>query len=245
MREKTHLFFLFLAIGVAILVPAIEYGKASLVTAEPANQISEVSAEHLYTTLPPSKETAVNIETLPAPDKKTAKPSATAPKKTPPKVLTLKKAVQKEVKKEIQKKVASVSAPAAPEITTSEPKTASCSISGFNEKFLCLINAHRVKNNKSPLAYDGELSATARLHSEWMDETGITSHTGEDGSKFYERCEARGTGCLAENIAMGFTSASHLFELWKNSPGHNANMLGDYSVIGLGVYGEHATTLFR
>ncbi len=32
----------------------------------------------------------------------------------------------------------------------------------------------------------------------------------------------------AENIAMGQTSASAVMKSWKNSPGHNANMLNDY-----------------
>jgi hypothetical protein len=42
-------------------------------------------------------------------------------------------------------------------------------------------------------------------------------------------------GWMAENIAAGNETAAKTFEQWKNSPGHNTNMLGEhYRAIGIG-----------
>src|SRR5438067_700247 len=60
------------------------------------------------------------------------------------------------------------------------------------------------------------------------------------------------TGSAGENIAAGYAGAQDTFTQWKNSPGHNANMLnGSYRVIGIGrayvkgsPYGWYWTTDF-
>ena len=57
---------------------------------------------------------------------------------------------------------------------------------------------------------------------------------------------------LGENIAAGFSTAQSVFDAWRNSPGHNANMLGaNYTAIGIGrsylagsPYGWYWTTDF-
>ena len=41
-------------------------------------------------------------------------------------------------------------------------------------------------------------------------------------------------------------SPEEFFDLWKNSPGHNENMLGSrYSKIGICLYGNYATNIFE
>jgi hypothetical protein len=55
-----------------------------------------------------------------------------------------------------------------------------------------------------------------------------------------------------ENIAAGYSSAQAVFDGWKNSPGHNSNMLGaNYRVMGIGYvfvagspYGHYWTNDF-
>lgn len=128
---------------------------------------------------------------------------------------------------------------------TTPPVVASCATSSFNADFLCLLNSFRKENSRGTLSYSNSLSAAATAHSSWMQRVGTLNHVGENGSQFFERCDAHGLSCYAENIAMGFTSTQHLFDMWKNSPGHRANMLGNYSFIGLGTSGAYATTVFR
>lgn len=43
-----------------------------------------------------------------------------------------------------------------------------------------------------------------------------------------------GSGTAAENIAMGYGSGEAVFNGWKNSKGHYANMIGGYTHIGIG-----------
>ncbi len=128
---------------------------------------------------------------------------------------------------------------------TSTNSSASCTTGAFADQFLCLINNHRKAGGKNALKYSSAINAAATNHSKWMSETGEFSHTGENGSTFVERCAAEGVYCDAENIAWGFTSAKNLFDMWKNSPGHNANMLGNHTLLGLGVAGKYATTDFQ
>ncbi len=125
------------------------------------------------------------------------------------------------------------------------PTPTSCETGTFAAQFLCLINNYRASQGLGRLTYDSALNKVAYDYSVTMQQTGHFSHTGPDGSMFYERCAAQNTTCYAENLAKGFSSAKRLFEMWKASPGHNKNMVGPYRQIGLGVYGSYATTLFR
>ncbi|OGQ33312.1 MAG: hypothetical protein A3F16_04785 [Deltaproteobacteria bacterium RIFCSPHIGHO2_12_FULL_43_9] len=120
-----------------------------------------------------------------------------------------------------------------------------CRSGNFKVQFLCYINEHRKQNGKTALSYDSSLTSVAFKHSAWMQGNGTMSHIGENRTRFYERCQQSGTMCYAENIAKGFTSAKHLFILWKESAGHNINMLGHYTEIGLGIAGAYATLILR
>jgi uncharacterized protein YkwD len=81
------------------------------------------------------------------------------------------------------------------------------------------------------------------------------SHTDSLGRDPFMRMAAFGYNyphTAGENIAAGMDSAQAAFTAWKNSPGHNANMLGSgYTVIGIGraynsssTYGWYWTTDF-
>jgi len=116
--------------------------------------------------------------------------------------------------------------------------------SGFNSEFLSLINTYRQENGKNTLSLNEALNIAACKHSNWMKTNNTLSHVGENGSQFYERCAFENISCDAENIAQGADSAQAFFDMWKNSSGHNENMLGDHTQIGVGLSGDYATTLF-
>jgi len=113
-------------------------------------------------------------------------------------------------------------------------------------ELLRLINQHRQANGKGPLSMDSRLNKAAQEHTDWMKATGTFSHTGKNGSSFFERIEAAGgpsQGASAENIALNST-AQAVFNAWRNSSGHNRNMLGSYSRIGIGSNGRYFTAVF-
>ena len=126
----------------------------------------------------------------------------------------------------------------------SSTPVSSCS-SSFASKVLGLINSYRAENGKNALTLENALNVAACNHSNWMNTTGTFSHTGENGSQFYERCIEAGTSCDGENLATGSTDVNLIMEMWKASQNHNENMLGDHSYLGVGLTDTYVTTVFR
>lgn len=117
-------------------------------------------------------------------------------------------------------------------------------------EFLELINDYRQQNGLEPLALSAPLSVAAERHSEDMGTYGFFSHTTQGssyypvGSEHYDRVAQEGYDYdtyTAENLAYGQATAAEVFEAWRVSPDHNVNMLGDYSVIGIGLVTVNGT----
>ncbi len=126
------------------------------------------------------------------------------------------------------------------------------------QAFLVLINDYRAQNGLGALSSCTSLSRAAQGHSEDMRDQNYFSHTGLNGSSPWERacdaCYELGCGpatAMAENIAAGNSGAQATFDQWRNSPGHNANMLGgNFTKLGIGratgggTYGVYWTNVF-
>lgn len=123
---------------------------------------------------------------------------------------------------------------------------ASCSTGTFEADFTCLINTYRTANGKNALSTDTALNAVAVKYATYMAQhNSPLSHTA-DGRQFTERCAELNTTCRGENIAWNYNhSAQSLFEAWRQSPTHNANMLGNYTAMGFGISGKYAVNEFR
>ncbi|MGQ9479256.1 MAG: CAP domain-containing protein [Thermoproteota archaeon] len=105
--------------------------------------------------------------------------------------------------------------------------------------FLYLINQYRQQNGLQPLSVSNALTIAAQDHSEDMANRNYFSHTTPEGKTFVDRIREAGytyNTCLGENIAAGYPTAQNVFEAWKNSPGHNGNMLNPcFKAIGIGL----------
>ena len=115
--------------------------------------------------------------------------------------------------------------------------------------FLSILNAERTGLGKNPLTYNASLTTAAYLHSQDMAENNYFSHTSLDGRTFVQRIVAAGYTnylSLGENIAYhsGSADAAQVYSMWKNSPGHYANMMGDFNEAGLGVYSQSGLTYY-
>jgi len=107
--------------------------------------------------------------------------------------------------------------------------------------FMNILNAQRTSLGKNTLAINSSLSTAAYLHSKDMAENGYFSHTSADGRTVSQRIVAAGYTNwtrLGENIAYSYGSpdATVVYNMWENSSGHYANMVGDFADAGLGVY---------
>ncbi len=103
--------------------------------------------------------------------------------------------------------------------------------SGSEAEFVGNINASRASAGLGPLTVEGGLVSHARNHTADMIAAGDIYHSssGELGA-------AGGTGWdrMGENVGKG-QSPSSLHEAFMNSPGHKANILGDYNYVGVGT----------
>jgi uncharacterized protein YkwD len=120
--------------------------------------------------------------------------------------------------------------------------------------FLTLINQHRADNGRAPLAVSYFLSRASQWKSNDLGENAYFAHD-DLFRPWYERpadCGYTFSTALGENLAAGMSTAQSAFNAWKNSSGHNANMLStSYTAIGIGrayvagsPYGWYWTTVF-
>ncbi|OLY84064.1 hypothetical protein AYI68_g1780 [Smittium mucronatum] len=139
-----------------------------------------------------------------------------------------------------------------PSVTqTSAQAPSPTSSSGFdsadNVLMLSLINDLRSSVGKSPLAYSEPLMAAAQLQSQYQYDTNQMTHSNSNYDGLISRFAATDATCssCAENVAAGYTSVSDVFNGWKNSPGHYANMIGNYNFFGWARVGDYWTQDFN
>jgi uncharacterized protein (TIGR03437 family) len=106
------------------------------------------------------------------------------------------------------------------------------------QAFLKLINDYRAANGRGALQASIALTNGAKWMSADMAAKNYFSHTDSSGRDPFTRMRSFGYNYntwMGENIAAGFSDAGNTFNQWKNSAGHNENMLNpNYKVIGIG-----------
>ncbi|MBM4252900.1 MAG: CAP domain-containing protein [Deltaproteobacteria bacterium] len=153
-----------------------------------------------------------------------------------------------------------ISPPAATPPTNADPAISDCH---KGDEFTCKVEFAivRLTNEKrsgmSPLRHDKNLAFVSRDWSREQSQVGAISHSGFPGARnaLHQQEFGAGTQINAENVAMfsgGGGSpedvAKRFVDMWYNSAGHRANMLGPYQRLGAGVYrgprGFYGTQIF-
>jgi uncharacterized protein YkwD len=111
----------------------------------------------------------------------------------------------------------------------------------FGPETLKLINSYRASRGLSPLVANETLTALARQHSRYQAARGNINHDG-----FRQRsakAKAAGfSGVCTENVGVRYKSAQQLFSGWRNSAGHNTNLLRpNMRYAGVAVVGAYST----
>jgi uncharacterized protein YkwD len=90
-----------------------------------------------------------------------------------------------------------------------------------------LINAYRKSKGLKPLTLNPELTAAAKAHSRDLARWDRISHFGSDGSNPWDRVKRTGyhARLAAENVGTGQIDFQEVMRGWKESPGHNKNLL--------------------
>lgn len=91
------------------------------------------------------------------------------------------------------------------------------------------LNAYRARHGLGPVTLNAALMTASQKHSDDLAQMGVAAHEGSDGQLHDARVKREGYifSMAAENVATGQKSWDAAFQGWKDSPGHNANLLAD------------------
>ncbi len=107
------------------------------------------------------------------------------------------------------------------------------------DEVFALVNAHRQANGLAPLVYDPKLEAAIQGHCVHMATHGFFDHAAPEAAvaSFTSRARLCGAAAGGENIARGQRTAAEVMKSWKESPGHDANMLNPrWKRMGVGMH---------
>ena len=107
----------------------------------------------------------------------------------------------------------------------------------YNEtetQLVTLINDYRVSQGLNALQVVNHISYKSQEHNEYMIDKNVVNH-----DYFEQRSNniihVLGAERVGENIAYNYITPESAMQAWMNSPGHKANLLGDYTHFGISV----------
>ena len=104
-----------------------------------------------------------------------------------------------------------------------------------------VINTYRQANGQKPLKLNAALTEAAKAHSKDLAKWDRISHYGSDGSNPWDRVKKSGYNAkvAAENVGTGQVTIDEVLKGWKESPGHNKNLLlADADHMGIALVQE-------
>jgi len=99
-----------------------------------------------------------------------------------------------------------------------------------------LINTNRTNLGMDSLVLDEKLCRMAEMKAEDMRDKRYFSHYSPTYGFAYDMLKGAGYQykAVGENIAKGHRSPQIVMSAWMKSPGHKANILGNYTKVGVG-----------
>ncbi len=97
-----------------------------------------------------------------------------------------------------------------------------------------IINDYRVSVGLQPLKMVNHISYISEGHNEYMIDNNVVNHDFFD-QRAENLIEVLGATKVGENIAFNFSTPEAALYAWLNSPGHKANIEGDYTDFGISI----------
>ena len=116
---------------------------------------------------------------------------------------------------------------------------------GLNDEVVKYTNQFRKSKRLPALEMRDDLNEIARRHSDDMA-TGKRpfGHDGFNQRESEVRKIVQPFSEMAENVAYGATTGKEVVQMWKDSPGHRENMLGNYKYMGIGTAVNNQGTIY-
>lgn len=96
------------------------------------------------------------------------------------------------------------------------------------------INDYRESIGKSRLQIVNHISYKSYEHNEYMIDNNVVNHDNFD-DRVNNIKHVLGAVRVGENVAYNFSSPTSVLNAWLNSPGHKANIEGDYTHFGVSI----------
>lgn len=109
-------------------------------------------------------------------------------------------------------------------------------VNDYEKEIFTLVNNHRAKSGKVALKWHDQATIESQDHSQDMAAFRVPfGHLGKE-LRFtrIKNSDADPISKLGENVAKN-TTAAKAFNAWLLSPGHHANIVGDYTHTGIGA----------
>jgi len=107
----------------------------------------------------------------------------------------------------------------------------------YGRTLLEQINLYRQDNGLNPLRFDANLIRLAKNHSFEMFQQKMVSHR-----NFNERFDRSGSRLCVENVGWNYTTPLKQFDAWRQSSGHDKNMLSEgITKAGIAEIGQYVT----
>ena len=113
----------------------------------------------------------------------------------------------------------------------------------YNEaelKLVTLINNYRSSIGLNTLQVINHISYKSQEHNIYMIDNNVVNH-----DYFQQRSnnliQVLGAEKVGENIAYNYQTAESAISAWLNSPGHKANIEGDYTHLGISITVDETT----
>jgi len=107
-------------------------------------------------------------------------------------------------------------------------------------KLVTLINDYRASQGLNTLEVINHISYKSQEHNIYMIDNKVVNH-----DYFQQRSnnlvQVLGAERVGENIAYNYQTAESAMSAWLNSPGHKANIEGDYTHLGISVTIDEST----
>ena len=130
--------------------------------------------------------------------------------------------------------LASCSSDSTDDVTTDTKVIETYNYNVTETKLVTLINDYRVSQGLNSLELINHISYKSEEHNIYMIDNKVVNH-----DYFEQRSNnlinVLGAERVGENIAYNYPTAESAMDAWLKSPGHKANIEGDYTHLGISV----------